>query len=1069
MKQKNQKANFSRKHHFTGPHFCTPFQQVGQSGCKKNNKSWPFFPVCVFVLVVGLFGGICGSAFGAPITQDQAFRAAKTFITLTYPTFNSGTVKTTRMSGKSARAVQGVRPLVEAGQAIGYIADLDGTGYVLLSTDDEAPPVKCHTEAGSFDRLPPGFLAVLKSELAEDLFVLAQMKTAKGVATQTSKRSPIDYTAQWEALLNPLPPTQQYAQSKASANTVLLTTEWNQRDPYNHDCPTASGGPDGRAPAGCVNVALAQILRFWEHPEAVMSNHEYRDDEGSCTGTHSISDEGMGDYNWSDMRDSVFPTSSLDRRRAVGQLIFHIAVAMESNFESDVTGASSSDVPEVLREYFNFTCGDFVGKSSDSSEWFSKIRADIQADKPIYYVMRKPGSLGHALVCDGYSYNSNKEIHLNFGWSNESRNTWYNINSVSVNGYTWTWYGAVFDISPNQSELAFRGFAIDDDDSGGSDGNDDGIINSGEEIELSVSLRNTGDGTAHDVEGILSTSDRYVDITDEDVSWGDISAGTTDEASDFNFEIDRNCPAGREIDFTLEITADEGEWTEEFSIIVDGYPDLSYHSHRIDDDDDSGDSDGNDDGEVDPGEIIEMSVTLQNTGIGDASGVKADLSTSDPFISITDNYEIWGRISSGTREEEIDFDFEVADDCLVGRQVTFSLAIRSDEGSWDDSFQVSIIGKPALSISSTSINLPAVASSGRTIDVAANVSWTVTANHPWITITSGGTGAGNGKVTYNVAANTGGIRSGTITISGGGISNTFTVNQWPASTHPLVSAEGDFDGDFEADFATFQPATGIWKLLFIGYTQWTVPFGSKSMLPVPADYDGDGLSDIALYRPSNGTWYILFSAGGSKMKQFGWNKTVPVPGDYDGDGRTDLAIYYPNQVRWYFLYSGGSQGGDDSIQFGGRSDIPVPADYDGDGAMDMAVYRPSTGYWYILYSGGGYKVKQLGWSSTIPVPGDYDGDGRADIAVLTRNTSKWCITYSGGGSLIMAFGYKTMTPVQADYDGDGATDIAMYHEASGTWFIRESSTGRHRRLTYGGPGKIPVLLYPMIYSWFGLP
>jgi hypothetical protein len=45
--------------------------------------------------------------------------------------------------------------------------------------------------------------------------------------------------------------------------------------------------------------------------------------------------------------------------------------------------------------------------------------------------------------------------------------------------------------------------------------------------------------------------------------------------------------------------------------------------------------------------------------------------------------------------------------------------------------------------------------------------WTAVSNVPWITIASGGSGSGHGKVNYTVAANTsGGQRVGTITISG---------------------------------------------------------------------------------------------------------------------------------------------------------------------------------------------------------------------------------------------------------------------------------------------------------------
>ena len=375
------------------------------------------------------------------------------------------------------------------------------------------------------------------------------------------------------------------------------------------------------------------------------------------------------------------------------------------------------------------------------------------------------------------------------------------------------------------------------------------------------------------------------------------------------------------------------------------------------------------------------------------------------------------------------------------------------------------LASSALGVSPASRLHPAAGAAGQTFAVTAGGAWTAVSDQAWLAITAGAAGSGNGPVTYTAAANAGGARSGTITVSGGANSRTFTVDQWAAATHPRVSAEGDFDGDFATDVATFRPATGSWVLQLSRGTEWTVPFGSKTMLPVPADYDGDGLVDFALFQRATGDWYFQYSSGGSRVIRFGWTKTVPLPGDYDGDGKADLALFYPDLARWYFLCS---TAGGYSRTFGSKTDIPVPADYDGDGKTDVAVYRPSNGNWYILNSGGGSRVRQLGWAGTIPVPGDYDGDGQADLAVLSRASSKWCINYSGGGSLILPFGWKTMIPVQADYDGDGATDVAMYHSASGTWFIRQSTSLGVRKEILGGPDRIPVLLYPQIYSWFGL-
>ena len=60
------------------------------------------------------------------------------------------------------------------------------------------------------------------------------------------------------------------------------------------------------------------------------------------------------------------------------------------------------------------------------------------------------------------------------------------------------------------------------------------------------------------------------------------------------------------------------------------------------------------------------------------------------------------------------------------------------------------------------------------VGAAASCTWTATSNAPWIAVTGGSPGSGDGAVSFNVEANTTGApRSGTITIGGAG----FTINQ----------------------------------------------------------------------------------------------------------------------------------------------------------------------------------------------------------------------------------------------------------------------------------------------------
>lgn len=91
----------------------------------------------------------------------------------------------------------------------------------------------------------------------------------------------------------------------------------------------------------------------------------------------------------------------------------------------------------------------------------------------------------------------------------------------------------------------------------------------------------------------------------------------------------------------------------------------------------------------------------------------------------------------------------------------------------------------AVTLNPTQANVSAAAATGQTISVTAgnDCSWTVQSVPSWITITSGGSGTGNGTITYSVQANpTSNPRSATLAI--GGVS--FTVNQAGACLFTLT-------------------------------------------------------------------------------------------------------------------------------------------------------------------------------------------------------------------------------------------------------------------------------------------
>jgi hypothetical protein len=100
--------------------------------------------------------------------------------------------------------------------------------------------------------------------------------------------------------------------------------------------------------------------------------------------------------------------------------------------------------------------------------------------------------------------------------------------------------------------------------------------------------------------------------------------------------------------------------------------------------------------------------------------------------------------------------------------------------------QIVVPSGNSLDISPSSRDHTSGDASGQTIGVTANVSWTATESLSWVTITTGSSGSGNGTITYSITENTAAARTGAITVSGGGITRSFTVDQ-EAAWYPTIS------------------------------------------------------------------------------------------------------------------------------------------------------------------------------------------------------------------------------------------------------------------------------------------
>ena len=159
-------------------------------------------------------------------------------------------------------------------------------------------------------------------------------------------------------------------------------------------------------------------------------------------------------------------------------------------------------------------------------------------------------------------------------------------------------------------------------------GNNNGEMDPGETILVTLAMANFSDEPANNVMVELSTENEYINITDDNELFGDFGLEDIIEMEDaFSFDVANDIPGGEEIKFDITAYNDDEAWTSSFSVTANGVL-LMTGSYSFDD------ASGNNNGGLDPGETVDMHIEIMNNGQIDAEDAMAFLTTSDPNITI---------------------------------------------------------------------------------------------------------------------------------------------------------------------------------------------------------------------------------------------------------------------------------------------------------------------------------------------------------------------------------------------------------------------------------------------------
>lgn len=253
----------------------------------------------------------------------------------------------------------------------------------------------------------------------------------------------------------PVPPSFVWSEHSVGVTETkympLLKTYWSQGEPYNNLLPPrdVSDGKTGNKVAGCVTVAVAQILNYHSFPQSL---------------------DGVV-IDWT--KTQVKYASAYDIE--VPKLIQVVNVGVKTKNGDTLSVARTTDAQ-------SFLVNNHYQANIYDNNWEEIIENEIKASRPVYMSARRPNtSVGHAWVCDGFyskdqtrkliSYkisdtrnqifssspyfvyknstrnvNLGKFYHMNWGWGYMGTE----LDPSDLSNNSGGWYRSIFDTGYNE-------------------------------------------------------------------------------------------------------------------------------------------------------------------------------------------------------------------------------------------------------------------------------------------------------------------------------------------------------------------------------------------------------------------------------------------------------------------------------------------------------------------------------------------------------------------------------------------------------------------------------------------
>ena len=296
-----------------------------------------------------------------------------------------------------------IRTFATCGKARFYIVNMPDSGWVIISGDERILPILATSPSGTFpldNDIPPAMLGLLNDYADEIAFVQDSCPEATINSGWLAFREGV-YT---------ISSSYNGKNSSVYHSSNLLSTsrgevQWNQNGcvidngsndycnyVYNKFCPVCTIGSCGKSYVGCVAVAIAQIMWYWQWPY-----YAYIPSEISVNGTPSSVLE-LHLYDWKQMPPYLTTSTPLLQVDAVAGFLRDCGYAAHMKYcIEDGSSSSMSYAKNALEDYFGYEISAVRSKST-TTNWIGKIKDEIDNGRPLYY--RGSGTGGHFPAID---------------------------------------------------------------------------------------------------------------------------------------------------------------------------------------------------------------------------------------------------------------------------------------------------------------------------------------------------------------------------------------------------------------------------------------------------------------------------------------------------------------------------------------------------------------------------------------------------------------------------------------------------------------------------------------------